>query len=218
MSAAESLTARLRRCYTGAVYDVMRELGLGEAVLPSTIAPLAPGMTLAGPAWTFSGDLEMGRDPHQTLLGWTEALALAPAGHVAVYQPNTSEIALMGELSAETLQRRGVLGYIVDGGCRDSRFIIERGFPVFCRFRTPRDIVGRWLARGLGEPITIGTVRIATGDYVLADGDGVIVIPGAHAVAVIERTEAAMATENKVRSAILAGTDPREAYRRHGKF
>ena len=51
----------------------------------------------------------------------------------------------MGELSAETLQRRGVRGYIVDGGCRDIDFILKMGFPVFARFFTPSDIVARWM-------------------------------------------------------------------------
>ena len=61
-------------------------------------------------------------------------------------------IAHMGELSAETLQFRGVRGYIVDGGCRDTGFILNMGFPVFCRYLTPRDVVGIWVPDRFGEP------------------------------------------------------------------
>ena len=53
-------------------------------------------------------------------------LSKAPPGHVLVCQPNNHEVALMGELSAETLKNKGVLGYVVDGGCRDTDFILEQ--------------------------------------------------------------------------------------------
>jgi regulator of RNase E activity RraA len=124
----------------------------------------------------------------------------------------------MGELSAETLQHRGVLGYIVDGGCRDNAFIRKMGFPVFARYQTPRDIVAAWSYDAFGEPIRIGEVTIATGDYVLADIDGVVVIPAALAEDVVSGVETVMQTENLVRKAILSGVDPREAYLRYGKF
>ena len=96
---------------------------------------------------------------------------------VLVCQPHTYDIALMGELSAETLNFRGVRGYVVDGGCRDTDFILELGFPVFCSFTTPKDIVGRWVPDRFGEPLTIGEVTIRTGDYLLGDRDGVVIIP-----------------------------------------
>ena len=83
----------------------------------------------------------------------------------------------MGELSSEALKHRGVRGYIVDGGCRDTAFIRRLGFPVYCRFTTPRDIVGRWLTDELGGTVTIGAATVCTGDFVLADTDGIVVLP-----------------------------------------
>ena len=64
----------------------------------------------------------------------------------------------MGELSAETLKPKGVRGYVADGGCRDVDFILRLGFPVWCRYFTPRDIVGHWLPDAFDQPITIGAV------------------------------------------------------------
>ena len=96
------------------------------------------------------------RRAHETLLGWCTLLAKAPAGHVVVCQPNNHEVALMGELSAQTLQARGVLGYVVDGGSRDTDLVLAQGFPVFCSFLTPSDIVERWIPDRYGEPVTIG--------------------------------------------------------------
>lgn len=124
----------------------------------------------------------------------------------------------MGELSSETLQHKGVRGYIVDGGCRDSAFVEKMGFPVFCRYYTPVDIVGKWAADSFGEPVTIGSVTIHTGDHVLADRDGVVVIPAAILEEVTQRVEEVLKTENKVRSAILRGVDPVDAYLEFGKF
>ena len=212
------LTARLQACYTGVVHDVMRERGLRNFVLPSTIRPLIPEKRLAGPVFTLSGRIEPTADPHETLLQWTGFLGKARPGSVVVCQPNDSTIAHMGELSAETLQRRSVLGYLVDGGCRDVERVVKIGFPVFCRYATPRDVVGHWLPDGMDVPIRIGETDIHPGDYLLADRDGTCVLPRAGAVEIVTAAEAAMQTENKVRRAILDGMDPQEAYLKHGKF
>lgn len=213
-----TLTERLQACYSGAVHDVLRGMGRENVVLPPEIRPLDPALKLAGPVWTVSGHIDRTLSRHETLLGWTRLLSKAPSGHVVVCQPHNHEVALMGELSSETLKHKGVLGYVVDGGCRDTDFILEQKFPVYCSFLTPADIVGRWIADRFGEPVNIGNVTICSGDYLLADRDGVVVIPADLAEAVVRETEQTMTTENKVRTAILAGVDPVEAYERYGKF
>lgn len=213
-----SLTARLARCYTGAVHDVLRMMGHENIVLPPEIKAIAPGTRVAGPAWTVSGHIDRTKTRHETLLAWCTLLAKAPAGHVIVCQPNSHEIALMGELSAQTLKARGVLGYVVDGGSRDTDLVLEQGFPVFCSFLTPADIVARWVPDRYGEPITIGTVTITTGDYLLGDRDGVVLIPRELAEDVISKTEEVVATESDMRRALIGGMDPVEAYNRYGKF
>ena len=217
-NAGPELAERLKRCYSGVVYDAMRDLGLPSSVLPSTIRALDPTHVLAGPIWTCEGRPDRSADENASLLGWTRLLSAAPAGSVVVCQPNDSTIAHMGELSADALRVRGVLGYLVDGGCRDTDFILKRGFPVFCRYRTPADVVGRWMVESLGEPIRIGGVDINGGDYLLADIDGAVVIPSAAADDVVGAAERLMATESELRKAILAGMDPNEAYLRYGVF
>ena len=212
------LTERLARCYTGAVHDVLRMMGHDNIVLPPEIKAIAPGTRLAGPVWTVSGHIDRTRTRDETLLAWCTMLSKAPSGHVIVCQPNNHEIALMGELSAQTLQVRGVLGYVVDGGSRDTELVLAQGFPVFCSFLTPADVVERWIPDSFGEPITIGTVTISAGDYLLGDRDGVVVIPQSIAEEVVTRTEAVVATESDMRRALLGGMDPVEAYRTFGKF
>jgi len=212
------LQQRLSRCYSGAVHDVLRGMGRENVVLPSSIKPLDPTKKLAGPVWTVAGHIDRTKSRDDTLLGWCTLLAKAPAGHVVVCQPNNHEVALMGELSAQTLAARGVLGYVVDGGSRDTELVLEHGFPVFASFLTPADIVERWIPHAYGEPIDIGGVTIRTGDWLIGDRDGVVVLPQEIAGEAVARTEEVVATESEMRRALIGGMDPVEAYRRYGKF
>ena len=80
-------------------------------------------MTVCGPVSTVLGRPDNSLTEEESLLRWTELLGKAPADHVVVCQPQDDDRTLMGELSAETLQFRGVRGYVVDGGCWDVSFI-----------------------------------------------------------------------------------------------
>ncbi|XWN28995.1 MAG: RraA family protein [Devosia sp.] len=207
----------LSECYTGAVHDVMRARGMRTFTLPPTLVPLIEDARICGPAFTIEG-VTGDVDAHETLLAWTGLLSRAPHGSVWVCQPNDDTVALMGELSAETLLAKGVRGAILDGGARDTPFLVRLGFPVWRRFNTPRDIVGYWLPKAVDEPIVIGEVTINPRDIILADRDGVVVVPSDKAEEIAAEAHTAMNTENLVRKAILDGVDPQEAYRRFGKF
>ena len=213
----DQLTERLERCYTGVIHDILREMGLKDFTLPPELRPLLPGTKLAGPAFTLEG--KTGEfDAHETLLAWTGLLSRAKPGHVWVCQPNTEGCALMGELSAETLKNKGVRGCVIDGLSRDTEFMVDMGFQAYFKAYTPRDIVGAWLPKAVDEPIKIGDVWIRPGDYILADRDGVVRIPAEIIEEVLTKSETAITAENKVRSAILRGVDPQQAYLEFGKF
>lgn len=218
MNTQGALSERLEKCYSGAVYDVLRAMEYPNQTLPNNIRPIDIDTKLAVPIYTVSGRYDATLDPHETLLKWTGLLSTVPEGTVVICQPNDNTLSHMGELSSETMQLRGIRGYIVDGGCRDSDFISKIGFKVFCKYFTPMDVVGRWVADKFAEPIEIGQVSIETGDYVMADRDGTVIIPQAFAEEVIEKTEEVLQTESLVRKAILEGMDPQEAYLKYGKF
>ena len=214
----DPLTARIEKCYSGAIHDVMRAMGLKDFTLPAEIRPVFPERCLAGPVFTVSGRVAPEATDHDTLLAWTGLLSQAKPGHVWIDQPNDDLVAHMGELSAETLLSRGVRGIITDGMARDIDFILKIGFQTWCRGYTPRDIVGYWLPDAFDVPVTIGDVRVEPGDYVCADRDGAVIIPRASAEEIIAQSETAINTENKIRTAILAGMDPQAAYLEYGKF
>jgi 4-hydroxy-4-methyl-2-oxoglutarate aldolase len=208
----------LQGVYTSVIHDVMRAMGLRNFTLPPRITPLQPEMVLTGPAFTIEGRIDETADAHQTLLDWTGLLSQARPGHVWVSQPHNQLVAQMGELSAETLHRKGVLGCVLDGGLRDANFILRLGFPCWRSFHTPRDVVGLWRPTGVDVPVMIGDVLVRPGDWVHGDRDGMVVIPVERLDEVTEKAVAAMETESLVRRAILDGVDPQEAYLRHGKF
>ena len=214
----DAIVAVLEQAYTGAIYDAMRELGLRPGILPGDIKPVDADSRLAGRVWTCEGEMADGLSVDDSLLSWTGMLSAAEPGSVVICQPNDSSIAHMGELSAETLKFRGIKGYIVDGGNRDTDFILRLGFPVFCRYLTPSDIVERWHVTATGAPIVIGEVSIATGDYVVADRDGVVIIPADSGADVAVQVDEVMNTENDLRTMILSGTDPQAAYLKYRRF
>ena len=214
----DKLTERLSKCYASAVHDVLREKGFGNCVLPPEIQALKRGQKLFGEIYTVSGHIDYTLSRHESLLLWSQVLSKVPTKKVIVCQPNTHSVALMGELSARALMVKETKGYLMDGHCRDVEEIIEAKFPVFCRLSTAADIVERWKYDTLGMPITIGSVTICSGDFIIADMDGAVIIPKKVAEEVITKTEEVMFTESEMRKAILSGMDPEQAYLKFKKF
>jgi len=201
------------------VHDALRSEKLLNQTLPHEIKPLQYDHKIAGKIWTLSGSLKNDLDENKTLLSWTNFLSNAEENSIIVCQPNNHSIALMGELSAETLKLKGVRGYIADGGCRDiSKIKSDIKLPVYCRFNTPKDVTGRWMVEEMGTSIVIGDVKIETGDYLIADEDGVVIIPKNIIDKIVLKAKQDLNSEDKMRNAILNGIDPTDAYLKYGKF
>jgi regulator of RNase E activity RraA len=211
-------TDRLMKCYTGVIHDIMRDDGHTNFTLPPSIRPSKEKHILAGQIFTMEGSVDQTLNHHETLLAWTGFLSKAPNNKVVICQPNNHEVALMGELSAETLQLKGVRGYIVDGGARDLDFILKIDFPLWSSFYTPRDVVGYWKPTDFEKTIKIGDTIINNNDYVLADIDGVVIIPQKNIEDIVNRSEKLINTENLVRKSIKEGMDPQEAYIKYSAF
>ncbi len=201
------------------VHDALRMEKYSNQTLPHEIKPLNFEKPIAGKIWTVSGSLKKDTSEKKTLLSWTNFLSKVENNSIVVCQPNNHEIALMGELSAETLKLKNIKGYITDGGCRDVTRIKDKiKLPVYCRFNTPKDVAGRWMVEEMGTSIIIGNVKINSNDYLIADEDGIVIIPKHLINKVLIKAKNDLNSENKMRAAILDGIDPKEAYLKYGKF
>ena len=209
---------RFAAIYAAALADILDAHGYRDQTLPPSIRPLEPGMRLAGQAYTVKGKATQTPDYDVALRKVLTMLGDVPAEHVAVYACEHDVSAHLGELSVTSLKTRGVVGCVLDGGCRDVRFILDEGFPVFSRYVTPEDSTWRWALEATQVPVTIGRVTIEPGDWIVADDDGVVVVPQAVAVTVLAEAEEKAATESEIRAAVRDGMPPLEAYDRFGTF
>ena len=204
--------------YTGAVSDILDELGQARFTLPSSLKPLRAGMRLAGPVFPVRGRPMPQRPYDASIRRILTMLGEVPEGSIAVYETHDSESAHLGELSLTALSVRGCRGVVVDGGVRDVRYLLDTGLPVFSRYVTPVDSVPRWELLDWGDAVTIGDVEIRAGDILVADEDGIVRVPASLADEVLERSRELVSTENGVRAAVRSGVPPLEAYGRFGKF
>jgi 4-hydroxy-4-methyl-2-oxoglutarate aldolase len=219
VSATAELARRFSSVYTGALTDVLDRHGYLQQTLPPAIAALQPGMRLAGPVYRVLGRPHPGHDYDSSIRLLLDMLGSVAPEHVAVYQTNDRACAHLGELSATSLASRGCAGAVIDGGTRDVDFILREGFPVFTRYVTPQDCVSRWELLAHGDvTIVVGGVRVAPGDWIVGDRDGVVVVPGERVEDVLGEAEEKVATENQIRESVRTGTLPLDAYERHGTF
>ncbi|MGH9343336.1 MAG: RraA family protein [Terriglobia bacterium] len=214
----DDVCKRFSVIYTGAISDVLDEMGFRDQVLPAEIQGLTVDQRIAGIAMPVQGEPTKSQDPEDIYVPVLKMLGSLTNGDVIVSQPHDSVSAHLGELSAESAKYRGARGAVIDGGARDIDYILRLDFPVFCRYRTPADIVGRWKLVTFGHPIQIGRVKIHRGDFIVGDKDGVLVIPKDVTLAVLKKSEEVVGTENLVRNAVLKGVHPLDAYRTYGRF
>jgi regulator of RNase E activity RraA len=131
-------------------------------------------------------------------------------------------VCFFGELIALGMKRRGCAGALADGGIRDIEWIGRQRFPVYARYRTPVQSIGRWKVTAWQEPVdmpgaTAKRVRVNPSDFVLADADGVIVIPARVAEKVLEQAERLTAKEILIRRDLDKGASLEDVLKRYGR-
>lgn len=219
----EEVCERYKRLYAGAVYDVLEELGYPDQAVSHEIAALAPGMKLAGPAFTVKGTVTAERDEagrHQRMR------MVCSMTHPCVEvrdQGTPYNVAIYGELTATTARAHGAVGALIDGGTRDSGHLIAMGFPVFARYRSPIEAFGRYMLLKTQVPIRIAgelseTVVVHPGDFIFGEEDGVIVIPKNLTIRVLEACERITGLENEARHDFARGDDPVDVFKRYKRF
>lgn len=214
----DDVCRRFSVMYTGAIADVLDEMGYSHQVLPSSIQALQMGQRVQGVAMPVEGESTGSTDPEEVYIPILKMLGDLRHGDVMVTQAHDNISAHLGELSCETAKFRGARGMVIDGGVRDIDYILKLEMPVFCRYRTPADVLGRWKVTSYGNPVKIGQVAIKRGDFIVGDKDGVLAIPQEITMQVLEKSEEVVNTENLVRKAVLEGMHPVDAYRKFGRF
>jgi regulator of RNase E activity RraA len=214
---------RYKQLYGGLVYDVLEGMGYPDQALSHQLVALAPGMKLAGPAFTVKGTVTAERD----VSGRNQRMKMiCSMTHPCIEvrdQGTPFNVAIYGELSATTARAHGAVGALIDGGTRDSGHLVAMGFPVFARYRCPIEAFGRYTLLKCQVPIRVSgettqTVEVNPGDFIFGEEDGVLVVPKDLILGVLEECERIKGLEDQARHDFARGDDPVEVFQRYQRF
>jgi regulator of RNase E activity RraA len=207
------------RLYSAVLSDVLDELGHPNQAVKPFVRPLDEASVLCGFARTGlymkRYHLPAGHNPYALEMDLIDSLKPGEIPVLACDGP-TDRIAPWGELLTTASKVRGAAGCLTDGLVRDVRRIRELGFPVFHGGIGPLDTKGRAEMMAADEPVEVGGARVAPGDFVFGDVDGVVIVPQAIAPEAIRRALAKIEAEDSTREELLAGTSLRSVFERHG--
>ena len=218
--APDSIRRRYLKVDTATVADVLDTLGLRDQGLSPEFAPYpASAGKLAGWAYTIRGKMVRyagSGDPRKM-----QAVDGVGRGEITVWSGEGRGVCFFGELIALGMKRRGCAGALVDGGIRDIEWIARQRFPVYARYRTPVQSIGRWKVTARQVPVempgaTRRRVKVSPGDFVLADVDGVIVIPACAAEKVLVEAERLTRKEVRIRRELDRGASLAQVLARYG--
>jgi regulator of RNase E activity RraA len=180
------------------------------------LRPMTVGGVLVGRCRTTLWADMAHPDPRPYELELAAVDACLPGGVLIAAAGGSARSGIWGELLSTAARNAGCVGAIVDGAVRDVRQMRAMGFPVFARHTSPYDSKDRQRVIDFDVPVEIDGVLFTPGDLVVADDDGVVVIPKAVEAAVLRRAWAKVHDENRVRDAIRSGMKATAAYERFG--
>lgn len=175
------------------VADAQHKKGAMKGIHPR----IAHGVKMAGRALTV----------HTVNGDWAksvEAIDRAKPGDVIVVDACGGEMAVWGELASWSCKTKGVAGVVIDGAARDIDSIIEMRFPCFSRHIASSAGEPKGYG-GIGHEIICGGVLVRTGDWIIGDESGVVVVPQENAVEVANRALDVLERENRIREEIRKG-------------
>jgi regulator of RNase E activity RraA len=193
---------RLTRLDTCAISDALDRLGLSGAL--AGIRPLSGAHKIAGRVVTVKLVPAEGRTSKQHLA--TTAIEASGPGHVLVVEHRSrKDCAGWGGILSRAAKTRGIEGTLVDGLVRDVDESREIGYPVFARAAVPATARGRIVEEGWNVPVDIGGFEVRPGDFVIADGSGVVFVPKARIEEVLLAAEEIAAKERAMAAAVESG-------------
>jgi regulator of RNase E activity RraA len=210
---AEPSLETLRRVLTSAVVcDALDAEGLPHQSPRAPLKALAGDGTLVGRCRTTLWADMYHTDPRPYDLELKAVDGCSPDDVIIAAAGGSMRSGLWGELLTTAARNAGCVGAIVDGGIRDTRRIREIGFPVFARGTSPYDSRDRQRVVDIDVPVAIDGVRFAPGDLVVADADGIVIVPQMVEAAVIRRALAKLNAEKAMRAALEGGMRITDAF------
>lgn len=198
------------------ISDSLDLLGIRTNVMNPKIRPLDRTMKIMGYAATIEFIPSSDFDPHDPYAPAIEYLDSLLPGEVAVVATGENQLsAFWGELFSTAATLRGATGVICDGPLRDVNEIFELGFGAFGVGSLPYDYKGRMKVNRVRRPVICGGVIVAPGDFVIADVDGVVVVPHFAISEVFAAANARAQGENHVLADLKAGSTVRQAWDEH---
>jgi 4-hydroxy-4-methyl-2-oxoglutarate aldolase len=195
------------KLYVAVISDILDAMGYRNQVLQPGVVPTQPdpSQVLVGRAATLlvGPQYEVVEQPYTNQIAAIDALE--PGDVVVSGVGGMTNIAVWGELFSNAAKARGARGFLTDGCHRDTRMVLDLGFPVFSRGPRPVDISGRGTVISIGQPVEVAGVVVYPGDVVFAEVDGVVVIPHNLAEETVSRAFEKVAKEDGAREDLRAG-------------
>ncbi len=211
----------LVRAGTAVIADVIDAMGLVPTVLDNSITPINfTNGAFAGPAYTISGRAEQwsgggDRAKLAAIDGMSEGVVGLWSGD------DIRGVCCFGDLLSSAMKARGCAGVVVDGGVRDVTYLRTLEMPILARYQTPAQAIGRWRVVSHQVPVRVrgaleDLVTVNPGDIVVADDDGVIVVPAHLLTKAVDDVSKWSQTESEARQEIIRGLPLLEAIAKYG--
>lgn len=221
---AENWLERLGRLETGLVSDVMDEAGVPNHAVDPSIRPIAPHGVVAGRAACLQGAPALSVvNPVEAMPADTLESVCAPGTILFIETGGFTSGAVLGGFMAYSIQRAGCRAIVTSGAVRDVDEIRGYGMPCHCLHVVPNNAARRWRLAARDVPLAMpsllgGTLTVAPEDYVLADSDGIVVIPQAIAPQIIEDAETLGRIERVIAAEMQAGGERHAVFARNPRF
>jgi 4-hydroxy-4-methyl-2-oxoglutarate aldolase len=214
----DALIQGFRLVEVASVADAMEQLYGKRAYLSHDMRPLNP-TKFAGPAVTVLLKKEEHHEGAKALQGMLDTIDESAPGSVYVMVLEDGlDYAGLGGLMSTAMKYRGFAGAVVDGGIRDTPQITKLQFPVFSRGIVPSTTVNHFRFAGKDVPVQCAGVEIRAADIVVADMDGVAVVPREHAEEVLKRAQQLDESEHGMFPFIEKYKSIREAVAKFGRL
>jgi len=216
--AGDPIVDGLRLVEVASVADAMEQLYGQKNYMAHDMRPLFP-TKFAGPAVTVMLKKEEHKEGSAASSGMLDAIDASPAGSVYVMVVEDGlDIASMGALMGTAMKVRGFVGAIIDGGLRDTPQMRRIQFPVYSRSIVPSTSINHYRFTGMNVPVKCAGVTVRANDIIVADEDGVAVVPREKAAEVLKRAQDLDDTEHRMLPFIEKYRSIKEAVAKFGRI